>query len=251
MAVAFGPNQAPTASAGGPYSTPEGTDIGLTAAGSSDPDGDTLSYEWDLDNDGQYDDSTSQTPTFANVGDNNVFTVGVQVTDSFGDSSTASTTVTVTNVNPSVVDVTQDGPKAENDGTGVTVTATVKDPGWLDSLTATIDWGDGNGPQAVSGTAENSTAAMRRSRRLVAQLRRQRRLLGDRVRRGRRRRRGCAAPISVTVTNVKPTIDDRPVGDDPDQRCSDRDLPGRRVGRVERPLDGSRQRRPDARLGLE
>ena len=52
--------------------------------------------------------------------------------------------------------MTQDGPKAENDGTGVTVTATVKDPGWLDSLTATIDWGDGNGPQAVSGTAENS-----------------------------------------------------------------------------------------------
>ena len=65
MSAAFGPNQPPVADAGGPYTTDEGTDVILTAAGSSDPDpGDTLTYEWDLDNDGLFDDSTSQTPTF-------------------------------------------------------------------------------------------------------------------------------------------------------------------------------------------
>jgi len=205
MAVAFGPNQAPTASAGGPYSTPEGTDVGLTAAGSSDPDGDSLSYAWDLDNDGQYDDSTSQTPTFTNVGDNNVFTVGVQVTDSFGDSSTASTTDTVTNVNPSVVNVTQNGPRDENDGTGVTVAATVKDPGWLDGLTATIDWGDGNGPQVVSGAAENTrpdaTLAISSSHNYGDNGVFSVTVCGADDDGGS----GCAAPIGVTVTNVKPT----------------------------------------------
>ena len=206
MAVAFGPNQPPVANAGGPYSTPEGTDVGLTAAASSDPDGDSLTYAWDLDNDGQYDDSTSQTPTFTNVGDNAVFTVGVQVTDSFGDSSTASTTVTVTNVDPSVVDVTQDGPKPENDGTGVTVQATVTDPGWEDTLTATIDWGDGSGPQAVSGTLENSrpdatlTLAVSHNygdNGVFAVT-----VCGADDDGGS----GCAAPINVTITNVLPTV---------------------------------------------
>ena len=108
MSVAFGPNQAPVADAGGPYITDEGTNVGLTAAGSSDPDaGDTLTYEWDLDNDGQFDDSTSQTPTFSIVGDNGAFTVGVRVTDSFGSSSTDTATVTVNNVDPTaVIDLT-------------------------------------------------------------------------------------------------------------------------------------------------
>lgn len=206
MAVAFGPNQAPVASAGGPYTTPEGTDVGLTAAGSSDPDNDTLTYAWDLDNDGQYDDSTSQTPTFTNVGDNAVFTVGVQVTDSFGDSSTASTTVTVTNVDPSVINVTQDGPKPENDGTGVTVTATVTDPGWLDTLTATIDWGDGAGPQAVSGTLENTrpnaTLALSSSHDYGDNGVFSVTVCGADDDGGS----GCATPISITITNVEPTV---------------------------------------------
>lgn len=153
MSAAFGANRPPVASAGGPYSTNEGTDVGLTAAGSSDPDGDALSYAWDLDNDGQYDDSTSQTPSFTNVGDNGTFTVGVRVTDAFGDSSTASTTVTVANVAPSVASLMQNGPQVEN--TAVTVGGSISDPGWLDTLTATVDWGDGGGPQALAGSAEN------------------------------------------------------------------------------------------------
>ena len=153
MTAAFGPNQPPTASAGGPYSTPEGTNVALTAAGSSDPDGDALTYAWDLDNDGAYDDSTSQTPTFTNVGDNGSFTVKVTVTDSYGSSSATAATVTVTNVAPTVTLLSNDGPKPE--GTAVSISGVIADAGWLDTLTATVDWGDGGGAQSLTGTLEN------------------------------------------------------------------------------------------------
>ena len=152
MSAAFGPNQPPVANAHGPYTTPEGTDVALDGT-STDPDGDALTYAWDLDNDGQFDDSTLEDPTFALVGDNGVFTVRLRVTDAFGESDTDQTTVTVTNVAPTVTSLGNDGPKPEN--TSVTVTGVVGDPGWLDVLTATIDWGDGTGPQPLPGTLEN------------------------------------------------------------------------------------------------
>lgn len=154
MSAAFGPNAAPVADAGGPYATDEGTDVALTAAGSSDPDGDALTYEWDLDDDGQFDDSTSPTPTFTLVGDNGVRTVRVRVTDSFGSSDTDSSTVTVSNVRPAVASLSNDGPKPEN--TAVSISGVVSDPGWLDGLTATVDWGDGGGPQPLAGVLENT-----------------------------------------------------------------------------------------------
>jgi large repetitive protein len=60
--------------------------IQLTST-AGDPDGDALSYAWDLDNDGQFDDSTSPSPTtsFATTGEK---TIGLRVTDSGGVSRT-------------------------------------------------------------------------------------------------------------------------------------------------------------------
>jgi len=153
MTAGFGPNQPPTASAGGPYTTPEGTDVTLTAAASSDPDGDALTYAWDLDGDGEFDDSTELTPIFKDVGDNATKTVKVRVTDAIGDSAVAEGTVKIENVTPKVVKVENDGPKVEN--AAVNVSGVASDPGWLDGLTATIDWGDGAGSQTLAGTTEN------------------------------------------------------------------------------------------------
>ena len=50
-------NTAPTAGAGGPYSVTEGGALTLAGTG-SDADGDAVSFAWDLDNDGDYDDAT-------------------------------------------------------------------------------------------------------------------------------------------------------------------------------------------------
>jgi hypothetical protein len=141
----------PVATAGGPYTTVEGTDVILDAGASSDPDGKTLSFVWDFDDDGVYDDAVGAQVTFDRVGQDGVFPVRVKV-EAEGVFTVASSTVTVANVAPSVV-VDSDAPIDEN--APVTVTGTVSDPGWEDPLTATIDWGDGTGQETISGTAEN------------------------------------------------------------------------------------------------
>jgi Mg-chelatase subunit ChlD len=50
---------APTAEANGPYSGLSSDPVTLTAAGSADPDGSIVAYEWDVDGDGLYDFLTS------------------------------------------------------------------------------------------------------------------------------------------------------------------------------------------------
>ncbi len=146
--------EVPTADAGGPYSTPEGTNVVLDASGSTDPDGGVLTYAWDFDDDGQYDDATGISPTFTAVGQDGSFPISVKVTDPDGAYDTDSGTVNVTNVAPSVNDLAQTGPKPEL--TSVSVSGEISDPGWLETLTATIDWGDGTAVESISGTLENT-----------------------------------------------------------------------------------------------
>jgi hypothetical protein len=150
------PDCIPTADAGGPYETDEGVDVMLDGTLSMDPVAATvpgLTYDWDLDNDGMFDDATGPTPTFDMVGQDGVFTVSLQVTASDGGfTDSDSTTVTVHNVAPSVA-LGSDAPQPEN--SPVTVSGIVSDPGWLDLLTATIDWGDGSVVETIFGVLEN------------------------------------------------------------------------------------------------
>ena len=93
-------NHAPTADAGGPYTVAEGGSVAVTATG-TDADGDALTYAWDLDNDGDFDDATGQTASFsaATIDGPATRTVRVRVTD--GElSAVDSATVNVTNVAP-------------------------------------------------------------------------------------------------------------------------------------------------------
>jgi PKD repeat protein len=73
--------------------------VTFDGTGSTDPDGDTLSYAWDLDGDGAYEDSTAAKPTYTYTTDG-AFTVTLRVTDSRGASATDSVTITVGNTPP-------------------------------------------------------------------------------------------------------------------------------------------------------
>ncbi len=81
------PNNPPVADANGPYTGLVGQSIQLDGTGSYDPDGDALTYAWDLDMDGQYDDATGAQPTHTW---NSTYTgnVKLKVTDPDGASDT-------------------------------------------------------------------------------------------------------------------------------------------------------------------
>ena len=59
------PTHPPTVDAGGPYSVNEGGSVTLTATG-SDPNGDSLTYAWDLDNNGSF-ETPGQSVNFAGL----------------------------------------------------------------------------------------------------------------------------------------------------------------------------------------
>jgi len=146
----------PSADAGGPYTTTEGTDVtlngGLSSAG-TDPSIGALLYEWDLDSDGEYDDATGPNPVFALVGQDGAFTVGLRVTNGAGLSDTDTATGAVSNVAPAVA---LDPIASSVEGGTVVLSGDASDPGWLDPLTAAVDWGDGAGPQPLAGAVENA-----------------------------------------------------------------------------------------------
>jgi glucose/arabinose dehydrogenase len=66
--------------------------VHFDGTGSTDPNGDALSYEWDLDGDGVFDDSTDARPTFTYMQGGAVRVV-LRVTDSHGASGTDSLVV--------------------------------------------------------------------------------------------------------------------------------------------------------------
>ncbi|HWJ42539.1 MAG TPA: PQQ-dependent sugar dehydrogenase, partial [Solirubrobacterales bacterium] len=80
-----GGNRAPTAVAkAAPQAGPLPLKVDFDATGSTDPDaGDVLSYAWDLDGDGLYDDSTAAKPTWTYATAANI-TVRLKVTDKGG-----------------------------------------------------------------------------------------------------------------------------------------------------------------------
>ena len=87
-------NQPPVADAGGPYSVDWSAMLTLDASSSTDPENNITSYEWDLNNDGHYNDASGVTITtsFNQVGEH---IIGLRVTDNGGLSSTDTATVTV------------------------------------------------------------------------------------------------------------------------------------------------------------
>ena len=100
VVVVIDPNYPPTAEAGGPYTLAEGTQITLTGSG-TDPDGDTLAYYWDLDNNGSFETAGQNVAFFGDDGPAERVVV-LHVCDDRGECDEDAATITITNVPPLV-----------------------------------------------------------------------------------------------------------------------------------------------------
>ena len=131
-------NAPPVADINGPYTGNEGSAAILDGSASFDPNNDIISYEWDLDGDGEFDDASGELVEYT-WGDDYAGDICLKVTDSFGVMDTDCTTVNVLNVDPAAT-ATNTGPVDE--GSPVDIDVLIMDPG-SDDLTYTIDYGDG------------------------------------------------------------------------------------------------------------
>jgi glucose/arabinose dehydrogenase/PKD repeat protein len=73
--------------------------VSFDGSGSSDPQGDTLTYAWDLDDDGAFDDATGPTASWT-YQDPGTYTPELRVTDPGGESDTDAVTITAGNSAP-------------------------------------------------------------------------------------------------------------------------------------------------------
>jgi len=147
-------NSPPIAAAGGPYHVDEGSDVTLDASGSSDPDGYLLTYEWDLDNDGEYDDATGVTVTYHGIDDASVI-IGLRVSDGVFE-ETDTTTLTVHNVAP---EVTATCGMTIQENREASLDISIHDEGVLDTFTVEVDWGDGS-PHTVVTPGDDGDAVV-------------------------------------------------------------------------------------------
>jgi PKD repeat protein len=128
-----------TVSAGGPYVGKEGSPISFVAKVIGLVPG-TVTYRWDLDGDGAYDDGVGASAPFVFY-DEGEYPISVQATDSMGRVATDVTTVKVSNVAPRV-DV--GGDRSADEGEEIAFSARASDPGH-DVLLYDWDFGDGAG----------------------------------------------------------------------------------------------------------
>jgi probable HAF family extracellular repeat protein len=86
------PNRAPVASTGGPYTGHKKKPVTLDGTGSSDPDGDALTYAWNFGDNSPLGSGANPVHEYGAWG---TYTVTLTVTDAAGLSSTSTTTATI------------------------------------------------------------------------------------------------------------------------------------------------------------
>lgn len=155
-------NHPPTASAGGPYTVAEGGTLATLTGSGSDPNGDPLTYTWDLDNNGSF-ETAGQNPIFSAVGRDGPSSqiVVLQVCDNYSACATSTATVNITNVAPTVGVISAPVALVQVNS-AITASASFTDPGVPDTHTANWKWGDGT-TSAGTVTETNGSGSVTRS----------------------------------------------------------------------------------------
>ena len=122
---------------GGPYRVLEGNSIVLSGAGySPQTNGAPVTYAWDFDTDGIFDDATGPTPTFLAAGlQPQTLTIALRVTDALGASAAQTTLLRV--LRPVYVD---DSASGLNDGTSWTNAYTSLQSALLETVAGQVVW---------------------------------------------------------------------------------------------------------------
>ena len=177
----------PVAEAGGPYRFPLRSNQTVSGSGST---GTALSYAWDLDDDGAYDDATTVNTTVRADAPSNIL-VRLQVTDACGLVSTDAASVDFVNFPPTIsLPVSVSG----NEGSAVTLTASVAD---ADSDPLTVSWNFGDGSPGATGESVQHTYTDNGSYTVNA-------TVSDGV------NPGVFATTRAVIANVAPTVDAGP-----------------------------------------
>jgi hypothetical protein len=148
-------NQPPVAAAGGPYTVDEGSTVVLDGSDSSDPDGDPMTFNWDLDNDGGF-ETSGVTLSYTGIDGPSTTPVTLQVCDPYGECDTNSTTITVGNV-PPAADAGPDQTVYRNDLVSLAGTWTDPAGAYDDPYAWTWDV-DGDGSADFNGSASYGTS---------------------------------------------------------------------------------------------
>ncbi len=161
-------NNPPTAGAGGPYSGNEGSAIALAGTAADADPGDTLTYLW-AQTASTLDAGATCTiaaptslATSVTCDDDGIVNLDLTVSDGTA-STTASTTVTVANVSPTIAITAPADGSIVPMGATVNLASTFGDAGTNDlaTMVCAVDWDAGAGPAAVtpSGTSCNAANA--------------------------------------------------------------------------------------------
>ncbi len=136
----FGADQPPVAQADAtPTSGPVPLAVSFTGTRSTDPEGGALSYAWDLDGDGAYDDSVlaapSRTYTVAAT-----TTVRLRVTDPAGNTATDAVVITAGDTGPTAVIDAPDGGMPWRAGQTIAFSGHATDPDQGTLPATSLDW---------------------------------------------------------------------------------------------------------------
>ena len=143
--------KAPVAAVNGPYTGSEGSPVTMSAASSTDADGDVLTYRWEF-GDRATADGVAASHTYAQNGE---YTVRMIVTDPRGLVDTAITTASIANVAPTIAPFAGAviWPRQSYMTSG-----SFTDPG-ADSFTGTVDYGDGTKKSTLAISGRRFTLA--------------------------------------------------------------------------------------------